>query len=263
MNKVHKFSFCPECGQKLEGTESKCPKCNFVFVQEPSVEKKQEASVVKEDNVAPVVPPVVPPVNEEKPPVVEEKPIEKKEPVKKEIPPAAPTPPVNKPTPVAQAPKKKSKALMWILIILGGIIVLLAIFAGLVKFGVVPAKTVSFLPAPVMKMLKPVKSNTNIMSTEKEITDVYYVCYDMAYVNKDKVAVISNVIKSDSESSITGAKNEFMDILKLRFPNDYFEFSNVVCKQYPDFDKAVSEREKVKKDYQKDDCKIETVDVVY
>jgi hypothetical protein len=257
MNKVHKFAFCPECGQKLEGTESKCPKCNFVFVQEPSVEKKQEAPVVKEDKIPPVAAPVFPPAVEEKPAVVEEKPVEKK------IPPAPPTPPVNKPTPMAQAPKKKSKALMWILIILGVIIVLLAAFAGLIKFGVISAKTVDFLPPTVMKMLKPVKSNSNLMSKEEEITDVYYVCYDMAYMNNEKVAVVSNVIKSDSESSIMGAQNEFKNILKLRFPNDYFEFSNVICKQYTDFDKAVSERENVKKDYLKDDCKIETVDVVY
>jgi hypothetical protein len=290
MNKVHEFAFCPECGHKLDGTETKCPKCNFVFVQELPVEKQSEASVHNENNVPPP-PPVenkeetAPPITEDKkeaaapppppPPEKKEEPkVEeaKKEEVKKEEPkqnppqsaaPPQTPPPAAKPPQSASAPvppKKKSGAGKWILIILLIIVVLVAAFAGLVKFGVIPTKTVSFIPNTVMQYLEP-SSNTSVAEPKAE--KQYFVCYTMAYVKKEKLAVISNVISADADATDLGVQNKFKEMLGVRFPKDFYKFSTVICKKFSNMDKAIDERERVKKDYQKDNCKIELLEVVY
>jgi hypothetical protein len=305
MNKVHEFAFCPECGHKLDGTETKCPKCNFVFVQEPPVEKQPEASVHNENNVPPpppvenkeekkeTVPPPIPedkkeetappPINEEKkedvpPPPPTEKKEEpkveeaKKEEVKKEEPKQSPPqsaappqtpPPAAKPPQSASAPvppKKKSGAGKWILIILLIIVVLVAAFAGLIKFGVIPTKTVRFIPNEVMQYLEP---TTNNAVAETKAEKQYFVCYTMAYVKKEKLAVISNVISADADATDLGVQNKFKEMLGVRFPKDFYKFSTVICKKFSNMDKAIDERERVKKDYQKDNCKIELLEVVY
>ncbi len=293
MNKVHEFAFCPECGHKLDGTETKCPKCNFVFVQEPPVEKQPEASVHNENTVPPPPPienkeekqetappsipeekkenvPPPPPTEKKEEPKVEEAKIEEEP--KKEEPKQSPSqsaPPPQAPPPAAKAPqaasapippKKKSGAGKWILIIIGIIIFLIAAFAGLVKFGVIPTKTVSFIPNEVMQYLEPT-TNTAVAETKAE--KQYFVCYSMAYVKKEKIAVISSVITTDADAPKLGVQNKFKEMLGVRFPNDFYKFSTVICKQFTSMDKAIDEREKVKKDYQKDNCKIELLDVVY
>jgi len=278
MNKVHEFAFCPECGHKLDGTETKCPKCNFVFVQEPPVEKQPEASVHNENTVPPPPPmaenkkedvPPPPPAEKKEEPKVEET---KKEEVKKEEPkqshsqsavPPQTAPPAAKPPQSASAPvphKKKSGAGKWILIIIGILVFLIAAFAGLVKFGVIPTKTVSFIPNEVMQYLEPTTNNT-VAETKAE--KQYFVCYSMAYVKKEKIAVISSVITTDTDAPKLGVQNKFKEMLRLRFPKDFYKFSTVICKKFSNMDKAIDERERVKKDYQKDNCKIELLEVVY
>jgi outer membrane biosynthesis protein TonB len=303
MNKIHEFAFCPECGHKLDGTENKCPKCNFVFVQEPPVEKQSEASVHNENTVPPPPPvekkeEVAPPITEDKkeeavpsPPPIEKEaaaappppPAEKKEepkveeakkeeePKKEEpkqsapqsaVPPQSP-PPAAKPPQSTSAPlppKKKSGAGKWILIILLIIVVLVAAFAGLIKFGVIPTKTVSFIPNTIMQYLDP-SSNTTV--AEPKVEKQYFVCYTMAYVKKEKMAVVSNVITTDADATDLGVQNKFKEMLGVRFPKDFYKFSTVICKKFSNMDKAIDERERVKKDYQKDNCKIELLDVVY
>lgn len=289
--KVHEHSFCPECGQALEGSEYLCPSCAFKLA-EPPVEETPPPPPVQEN--VPPPPPVVdnvpPPVNEEVPPVP---PVENPEPPKMEepVPPVVepkveePVPPVQEPKqeepmmppppqgifnqttpPMAMPPKKKSKLWLWIvLIVVGFLLIATAVGAFLIYNGTIPKKSVDFLPKQVLEMLTPQKINNGPVNNAP--SQVYYLAYSFTLLEEtnEKVIIISSVMDpgSVSQSNEFGAKSSFNDYAKINYPDDYFLFKDVKVKKYTSREDAVNDRESIKKDYQSKGYTLRLMEVVY
>ncbi|PLW91822.1 MAG: hypothetical protein C0592_14035 [Marinilabiliales bacterium] len=277
--KVHEHSFCPECGQALEGSEYLCPSCAFKLA-EPPVEQTP------------------PPVNENvppPPPVNEEPPVENPEPPKAEdpVPPVEepkeenPVPPIEEPqqdpvfdnaeveqqgifdqsTPPPAVPmQKKSKLWLWIvLIVVGFLIVAAAVGSFLIYNGTIPKNKVDFLPKSVLEILTPKSNNSG--PVENKPDRVYYLAYSFTLIEdtNEKVIIISSVMDPGSvdQANEFGAKSSFNEFAKINYPDDYFLFKNVKVKKFNSREDAVNERESIKKDFKSKGYTLRLMEVVY
>lgn len=288
--KVHEHSFCPECGQALEGSEYLCPSCAFKLA-EPPVEETPPPPPVQENVPPPVVENIPPPVNEEVPPV---SPVENTEPPKMEEPKVedpvplveepkteTPVPPVEEKTvppqpeqqgifnqniPPTAMPPKKSKLWLWIvLIVVGFLLIGSAVGAFLIYNGTIPKKSVDFLPKQVLEMLTPQKNNNAPVNNAP--TQVYYLTYSFTLLDdtNEKVIIISSIMDpgSVSQANEFGAKSSFNEFAKINYPDDYFLFKDVKVKKYTNREDAVNDRESIKKDFKSKGYTLRLMEVVY
>lgn len=277
--KAHDYSFCPECGHKLEGDEYLCPSCGFKLAEQPPVAPPPVSEPVAPaappaDEFVPPVPPVTPPVNEV-PPVAP--------PVMPPVAPPAPepvpvTPPVTPPLsqqeplsyqpapqqPMATPKKKKRLGLKIIIIVLVVLVVGGGVGAFLIYNGTIPKDKVSFLPKEVLEMLTPADKKSS--SETKIHAKAYYVTYSFALVDNKKIAIISSVMDpSNSEkSNEKGAESAFLEFARINYSKDYFHFTaNMRTKKFDDREKAVQERENLKKEYQNKGYELRLMEVQY
>jgi hypothetical protein len=279
--KAHEYAFCPECGNKLEGDEFLCPSCGFKLADRPPIPtpmppqdlpdsppelNNQEPPVIptsipeeQPDNVPPVLneqaPPIIPPepVIEQAPPIIQPSP--------------QPEPIYYQTTPQHQyvPPKKKSKVwLVIVLILLGIIIIGGGVGAFFIYNGTIPKDKVSFIPENILEMLTP--PGTKSTNTVVIPTKSYYVTYAYGLVDNKKVAIISSVMDpSNSEkSNKTGAETSFLESARINYPKDYFLLTKSMnTKVFNDRQKALTERENIKKDFKKKGYELRLMEVRY
>lgn len=279
--KAHEYAFCPECGNKLEGDEFLCPSCGFKLAERPPVAPPPAQQQVPP--VAPPPPPVSqptpppPPVNQQVPPVAPPPP-----PVNKQVPPVVPPPPKPQPQPAPQSqpityqpapqqqyvpPKKKSKAWLVItLIVLGVIIVGGGVGAFLIYNGTIPKDKVSFIPENILEMLTPANKKSESSTTVVAPTQAYYVTYSYGLINNKKVVIISSVMDpaNAQKSNEAGAETAFLEFARINYSKDYFHLTkNMTTKTFNDRQKALDERENIKKDFEKKGYELRLMEVQY
>lgn len=277
----HEYSFCPECGNKLEGDEFLCPSCGFRLVSEPIQQTPVEQTPPAMDEFVPPViptvkevPPVVPVAKEiipnEVPPVVE--------PQKTVVPPVQQVIPTVQPqaqvqTPNNQemfvqqpiAPKRKKRIglkiflVLLILIIVGG-----GVSALLLNQGIIPRDSVEqIIPAEILDPIAP--KPAPIVSSVPKVEKVFFVVHSATFVSDKKVAMVSNTIEPSNYIGATedGVTNAFRKFARIKYSDDYFLFKNIFVRTFNEYDAAVSEREKIKKDYTKKGYELRLLEVVY
>ncbi len=272
----HEYSFCPECGHKLEGDEFLCPSCGFRLVTE-----------------APVIPPIVTPVSEPQkidnenapvipPPIVSETP--KPEPVSEsespQIPPVIedpkpkaqvpPTPQNNTQNPVYQQemfmntpPKRKKRIglkitlLLLILIILGA-----GTLALLVNQGMVSKDQVAFIPKEILDKISPA---SKVSTTPAAPAKAFYYVHTSAIIGDKKVAILSSIMEPTipSQSSEIGAENSFNEMARIKYSKEYPQFKKKFVRKYTDKNKALDERNATKEDYKKRGYELRLMEVRY
>lgn len=293
--KAHEYAFCPECGNKLEGDEFLCPSCGFKLAERPPVAPPPAQQQVPP--VAPPPPPVSqptpppPPVNQQVPPVAPPPPPVNQQtppvappppPVNKQAPPVVPPPPKPQPQPAPQSqpityqpapqqqyvpPKKKSKAWLVItLIVLGVIIVGGGVGAFLIYNGTIPKDKVSFIPENILEMLTPANKKSESSTTVVAPTQAYYVTYSYGLINNKKVVIISSVMDpaNAQKSNEAGAETAFLEFARINYSKDYFHLTkNMTTKTFNDRQKALDERENIKKDFEKKGYELRLMEVQY
>lgn len=275
----HEYSFCPECGHKLEGDEFLCPSCGFRLVTE-----------------APSVPPVVPPVAEPEvkpliesapvipPPVVNDVP--KTEPVAPSLappvqPPVVPAPEVQKPqvqTPpqnaaqnpvyqqdmfITNAPKKKKNVGLKIVIILLALIIVGAgTLALLVNQGVIKRDQVSFIPKEILDKIAP---KPTAKATPAAPAKAFYYVHTSAVVDGKKVAILSSLMEpaNASQSNEIGAENSFNEMARIKYSKEYPQFRKKFVRKFTDKNKALDERNATKEDYKRRGYELRLMEVRY
>ena len=297
--KVHEHSFCPECGQALEGSEYLCPSCGFKLAEPPAEQTPPPPPV--NENVPPpppvneVVPPVPPVENPEPPRIETPEPPKVEEPVPPVEEPKVetPVPPIEEPkqevtippvqetvvppqpqqqgifnqaSPQAIVPKKKSKLWLWIVLIVVGVLVISAgVGAFLIYNGTIPKNKVDFLPKSVLEVLTPKQNNNGPVSNKPD--RVYYLAYSFTLIEKtnEKVIIISSVMDPGSvtQANEFGAKSSFNEFAKINYPDDYFLFKDVKVKKFNSREDAVNERESIKKDFESKGYTLRLMEVVY
>ena len=272
----HEYSFCPECGHKLEGDEFLCPSCGFRLVTEAPV-------------VPPVVPPVVePPINKVEnapvipPPIASETP--KQEPVSEsgspQIPPVIedqkpktqvpPTPQNNTQNPVYQQemfmntpPKRKKRIGLKIMLLL---IILIILGAGtlalLINQGAVGKDQVAFIPKEILDKISPSSKAT---ATPAAPAKVYYYVHTSAIIGDKKVAILSSIMEPSipSQSNEIGAENSFNEMARIKYSKEYPQFKKKFVRKYSDKNKALDERNATKEDYKKRGYELRLMEVRY
>ena len=293
--KAHEYAFCPECGNKLEGDEFLCPSCGFKLAERPPVAPPPAQQQVPP--VAPPPPPVSqptpppPPVNQQVPPVAPPPPpVNQQTPpvatpppsVNKQVPPVVPPPPKPQPQPAPQSqpityqpapqqqyvpPKKKSKAWLVItLIVLGVIIVGGGVGAFLIYNGTIPKDKVSFIPENILEMLTPANKKSESSTTVVAPKQAYYVTYSYGLINNKKVVIISSVMDpaNAQKSNEAGAETAFLEFARINYAKDYFHLTkNMTTKTFNDRQKALDERENIKKDFEKKGYELRLMEVQY
>lgn len=266
----HEYSFCPECGNKLEGDEFLCPSCGFRLVNEPVQQSPVEQTPPPmEEFVPPVTPPVitpqepvVPPVQEVIPPV--------QQPIQQTPPPAQQQ--VQNPygqemfvqqtaTPIK---KKKRVGLKIILTLLILIIVGGGVAALLINQGIIPRESVEgILPAEVLDPIAP--APTPVVSQEPKVQKVFFIVHSATLIKDKKVAMVSNTIEPSNYkgASEDGAKAAFLKFARIKYSDDYFQFKNIFVRTFNEYDAAAKEREKIKKDYTNKGYELRLLEVVY
>ncbi len=228
--KVHDLLFCPECGNKLLGDEVICPKCGYRLSGTP-------ANIEPPITIPPGTPPAQPPVNVYTPPVTN-----------------VYAPNTNQPQ--YQAPIKKKKT---------GLIIFLILFFVIVLGG----GTVAFLQyngninIPFLESVIPQKGSN---SSGPIVTDHtrYYVCHSFAAVGTKMTVIVSGTIVSKKPyNNKDGAIVQFKKAISKKFPNDYINFTTVLCDQYKTYPEATSGRTATLKGYDAGKYDIKTVDVNY
>jgi DNA-directed RNA polymerase subunit RPC12/RpoP len=237
--KAHEYSFCPECGHKLEGDEFLCPSCGFKLAEQPPV----------------AAPPVVEPTP---PPVVP-------------VPPVAETVTAPQAQPISYQPtqqqqfvqsKKKSKAwLVILLVVLGVIVIGGGIGAFLIYNGTIPRDKVEFIPEQILEKIAP--KPTPVVNAPSK---AFYVTYSFTLIDNKKVAIVSSVMEPSfpEKSNIEGAESAFLEFARINYSKDYFNFtSNMKTKKFDNKEEALNERENIKNDFKKKGYELRLMEVQY
>lgn len=271
--KAHEYSFCPECGNKLEGDEFLCPSCGFRLVNEPVQQSPVEQTPPPMEEF---VPPVAPPIQEMPPVVTPQEPVVP--PVQEVVPPVQQTvqPQVQQPiqNPYGQdmfvqqaaAPARKKKRIglkifitLLILIIVGGGVSVL-----LLSQGIIPRETVEgIIPAEILDPIAPAPAP--VVSSEPKVQKVFYIVHSATLIEDKKVAMVSNTIEPSSYkgASEDGAKTAFLKFARIKYSDDYFQFKNIFVRTFNEYDAAAKERDKIKKDYTNKGYELRLLEVVY
>ncbi|MCX7697060.1 MAG: zinc ribbon domain-containing protein [Bacteroidales bacterium] len=217
------MKFCPYCGHTLDGTEKICPFCGKNLQKEP--------------------------LHQQPPPI--ESPMTTQNTIQSNT---------NK--------EKKRTGAGWIIFILILILLLLGIGVGayLVYEGYIPQEQVSFLPPVVLEWLTPQKKNVSNTTNLQIPQKLYYVTYAFNIVDGMKILIISSVMEPSfpEKSNKFGAEKAFIEMLKIRYAKTYFHFLKTIrTKVYKDKVKALDDREKIKREFERDGYKVEVMEVIY
>lgn len=281
----HEYSFCPECGHKLEGDEFLCPSCGFRLVTEtpamppvvppvaapeikPTIENAPVVpppAVDEKPETGPVIPPVVPPVapQTEKPVILTPE-VQNNQPQVQ----AGPQNTVQNPAYqqdmfMTNTPKKKKRTGLLIIIILLALIIIGAgTFALLINQGIISRDQASFVPKEILDKIAPGPAATTAPAVPVR---AYYYVHTSAVIGDKKVAILSSLMEpvNPSQSNEIGAENSFNEMARIKYSKEYSQFRKKFVRKFADKNKALDERNATKEDYKRRGYELRLMEVRY
>lgn len=251
-------NFCPSCGNKLSGNEDICPFCGYKIV---------ENAISQDENLPPsgiFRPLKSSPVNKENNVPVEEKPRENND--KPEITDELKTEPIPLTPPVIpevqqneqlsaqsdELPKKKSKIVLWLVIIAAALVIVSFVVIALIH-------SLGVAKIGFMERIFP-SSQPEVVVTALEKN--YYFCYSATSIDNKMTVILSTVYnQSTSGNSITTATDQFTKYISIRYPRDYRKFKPVVCRQFNNYEDAAKLRSEILSNYLKKKYKVRFAEI--
>ncbi|MPM11622.1 hypothetical protein SDC9_57970 [bioreactor metagenome] len=97
-------------------------------------------------------------------------------------------------------------------------------------------------------------------------TQTFYITYSYGLVDNKKVVIISSIMDpaNSQKSNVAGAESAFLEFARINYSKDYFLLTkNITTKTFNDRQKALDERENIKKDFTKKGYELRLMEVQY